>query len=124
MLGIKSRRKIKDDAVPTLFSHAPLPKKRRTSIERTQAQSKKEIIEDALALVPEPENIYVSDSVPEPCTMTNNSSEIRKIDKAIDNVPKTKSIRTQYRVSHFNSELKWLTRFVHNIVSAILIRNY
>ena len=65
LLGIKSRRKIKDDAVPTLFSHAPLPKKRRTSIERTQAQSKKQIIEDALALVPEPENIHVSDSVPE-----------------------------------------------------------
>ena len=30
--------------------------------------------------------------------------EIRKVNKAIDNTPKLKSTRTQYRISHFKSE--------------------
>ena len=40
LLRIKSRRELKENAVPNLFDHVPLPKKRRTSIERLQNQTK------------------------------------------------------------------------------------
>ena len=33
LLGIKFRRELKENAIPTLFDHAPLPKKRRSSTE-------------------------------------------------------------------------------------------
>ena len=48
LLGIKFRRELKENAIPTFFHHAPLPKKRRTSIESQQNQTNRQIIEDAL----------------------------------------------------------------------------
>ena len=39
LLGIKSRRELKENAIPTLLDHVPLPKKRRMSIERLQNQT-------------------------------------------------------------------------------------
>ena len=53
LLGIKSRRELNENIIPTLFDHAPLPKKWRTSIERLQNQTNKQIIEDALFQAPE-----------------------------------------------------------------------
>ena len=48
LLGIKSLRELKEYVIPTLFDHALLPKKQRTSIERLQNQRNRQIIEDAL----------------------------------------------------------------------------
>ena len=48
LLGIKSQRELKENAIPTLFDHAPLPKKQRKSIEQVQNQTNRQIIEDAL----------------------------------------------------------------------------
>ena len=53
LLGIKFRRELKENAIPTLFDHAPLPKKRRSSTEWLQNQTNREIIEDALFQTPE-----------------------------------------------------------------------
>ena len=38
-LGIKSLREFKENAIPALFDHAPLPQKGRLSIERMQNQT-------------------------------------------------------------------------------------
>ena len=100
LLGIKSRRELKENAIPTLFDHVPLPKKRRTSIERLQNQTNRQIIEDALFQAPE----EIEENPPSVSTTTTDNLGIRQVDKAIDNTPKMKSTRTQYRISHFKQE--------------------
>ena len=52
LLGIKSRRELKENAIPTLFDRGTLPEKRRTSTERLQNQRNRQI-EDALLQAPE-----------------------------------------------------------------------
>ena len=53
LLGSKSRRELKENAIPTLFDRGTLPEKRRTSTERLQNQRNRQIIEDALLQAPE-----------------------------------------------------------------------
>ena len=91
LLGIKSRRELKDNAIPTLFDHAPLPKQRRTSIGRLQIQTNRQIIEDALLQPTE----KIEENPPSLSTATTDNLGIHKVDKAIDNTPKMKSTRTQ-----------------------------
>ena len=49
--------------------------------------------------------MYVEQALQETSTDTSsiikNPTPIIKVDKCIDNVPKVKSVRTQYNVSHF-----------------------
>ena len=102
LLGMKTRRELKKNAIPTLFDHGPLPKRQRTSIERLQNQTNRYVIEDVLFQVPEEikENPpSVSTTTPKPPTIW-----IRQVDKAIDNTPTMKATRTQYRISHFKPE--------------------
>ena len=98
LLGIKSRRELKENTIPTLFDHAPLPKKRKTSIERLQNQTNRQIIEDALFQAPE----EIEENPPSVSTTTTNNLRIRQVDKVIDNSPKMKSTCTQYRISHLS----------------------
>ena len=88
LLGIKFRRELKDNAIPTLFDHAPLPKQRRTSIGRLQNQTNRQIIEDRSLLR----------------KLKKTHLGIHKVDKAIDNTPKMKSTRIQYSISYFKQE--------------------
>ena len=53
LLEIKSRRELKENAIPILFDHAPLPKKSRMSIDWLQNQINRQIIEDVLFQAPE-----------------------------------------------------------------------
>ena len=102
LLGIKFRRELKENAIPTLFDHVPLPKKRRSSTEWLQNQTNREIIEDTLFQTPE----EIKKNPPSvSTTTTTNNLGIRQVDKAIDNTPKMKSTRTQYSISHFKIEL-------------------
>ena len=101
LLGIKSRRELKENAISTLFDHAPLPKKRRSSTEQLQNQTNRQIIEDALFQNPE----EIEENPPSVSTTTANNLGIHQVDKAIDNTPKMKSTRTQYSISHFKIKL-------------------
>ena len=98
LTGIKSRRELKENAIPTSFDHAPLSKKSRTSIKRLQNQANRQIIEDAL--------FHALEEIEEnrPSFLITNNLGIRQADKAIDHTPKMKSTRTQYRISHFKQE--------------------
>ena len=101
LLGIKSQRELKENAIPTLFDHVPLSKKRRTSIAQLQNQTNRQIIEDALFQAPE----EIEENPPSVSTTTTNNLGIHQVDKAIDNTSKMKSTNTQYRISHFKQEL-------------------
>ena len=83
-----------------MFDHAPLPKKRRTSIERLQNQTNRQIIEGALFQAPE----KIGENPPSVSTTATDNLGICQVDKAIDNTPKMKSTSTQYRISHFKQE--------------------
>ena len=48
LLGGKPSNNLQDDAVPTIFNHKPLPKKRRSLLDRDSRNSKKTIVEAAL----------------------------------------------------------------------------
>ena len=100
LLGIKSRRELKENAIPTLFDHVPLSKKRRMSIAQLQNQTNRQIIEDALFQAPE----EIEENPPSVSTTTTNNLGIHQVDKAIDNTSKMKSTHTQYRISHFKQE--------------------
>ena len=88
LLWIKSRRELKENAISTLFDHAPLPKKRRTSFERQQNQTNRQI--DSLFQAPE----EIGENPPSVSTTTTNNLEIRQVDKVIDNTSKMKFTRT------------------------------
>ena len=100
LIGIKSRRELKENAIPTSFDHAPLSKKSKTSIKRLQNQTNRQIMEDALFHGPED----IEENPPSFLATTSNNLGIRQADKAIDHTPKMKSTRTQYRISHFKQE--------------------
>ena len=85
---------MKDDAVPTIFNHTNVKKHRISSVHREENQAKKICIDEAL--------IEYDDAVEEESPIDLEMvTSCDKVDKAIDNVPKMKSVRTQYNVSHF-----------------------
>ena len=100
LLGIKSWRELKENAILTLFDHAPWPWKHRTSIERLQNQANKQIIEDALFQAPE----EIEENLPSVSTTATNNLGILQVDKVIDNTTKMKSTQTQYHISQFKRE--------------------
>ena len=100
LLEIKSRRELKKNAIPTLFDHAPLPNKCRTSTERLQNQTNRQIIEDTLFQAAG----EIEENPPRVSKTTTNSLGIPQVDKAIGNTPKMKCARTQHLISHFKQE--------------------
>ena len=101
LLEIKSQRELKENAIPTLFDHAPLPNKCRTSTEQLQNQTNRQIIEDALFQAAE----ETEENPPGVSKTTTNNLGIPQVDKAIGNTPKMKSTCTQHLISHFKQEL-------------------
>ena len=100
LLEIKSRRELKENAIPTLFDHAPLPNECRTSTERLQNQTNRQIIEDTFQAAEE-----IEENPPSVSKTTTNNLGIPQVDKAIGNTLKMKSTRTQHLISHFKQEL-------------------
>ena len=101
LLEIKSQRELKENAIPTLFDHAPLPNKCRTSTEQLQNQTNRQIIEDALFQAAE----ETEENPPGVSKTTTNNLGIPQVDKAIGNTPKMKSTCTQHLISHFKQKL-------------------
>ena len=89
--------KLKEDAVPTKFIHNQPPKRRLSSIQRENSSIKKQILEDAFSESPSHSNEQEND------LSLQSKSEYN--DVAVGTNPiKTKSIRTQYKASHFGGE--------------------
>ena len=91
LLGGKPSNNLQDDAVPTIFNHKPLPKKRRSSLDCDSRNSKKTIVEAALKDHQEKIGSKIKES------STDTSDLVPKRDIGLNSVPKVNSVRTQWR---------------------------
>ena len=91
LLGGKPKNDLKDDAVPTIFNHKTIPKKRRASLARDSRYTKKIIVEAALEDHREEINSKIKEA------STDTSDLVPKRDIGLSNVPKVNSVRTQWR---------------------------
>ena len=107
-MGTENRRKLKKDAVPTLFCFVTTQRKRReSSINRTETVSKKQLVEEALETNSHSENLYV-DTHPV-VDVTNKETPTLKSDQCVGTVDvKRKSVRTQCDplITFFNEHTK------------------
>ena len=89
--GTKPRNELLKDAVPTIFIHKNLPQKRKTSLERESKSVKKAFVEDAIKSYEEKIESKTKD------ISCDTTDMIIKKNVSIDNVPKVRSIRTQWK---------------------------
>ena len=100
-MGGKSKRFLKEEAVPTIFSFAPVPGRRRreSSISRAEKRAKNLCIEEAISSHEAcsshfyKEDIQELELTSEKCIGTES---VITIDKAVGKHTITKSVRTQY----------------------------
>ena len=100
-MGGKSKRFLKEEAVPTNFSFAPEParKRREPSISRAEKRAKKLCIEEAISSHEAcsshvyKEDIQELELTSEKCIGTES---LIAVDKAVGKHTTTKSVRTQY----------------------------
>ena len=99
LLGGKPNNDLQDDAVPTIFNHKTLPKKRRGSLDRDSRNAKKTIVEAAL----EDHQEEIDSKIKE--ASTDTSDLVPKRDIGLNNVPKVNSVRTQWREANITESL-------------------
>ena len=100
-MGGKSKRFLKEEALPTIFSFAPEPARERrgSSISRAEKPAKKLCIEEAISSHEAcsshvyKENIQELELTSEKCIGTE---PVITVDKAVGKHTTTKSVRTQY----------------------------
>ena len=110
-MGGKSKRFLKEEAVPTIISFAPEParKRRESSISRAEKRAKKLCIEEAIfghetcSSHVYKEDIQELEFTSEKCIGTE---PVIAVDKAVGRHTTTKSVRTQYNPLHVLNTLE------------------
>ena len=99
--GAKPKRELFEDAVPILFNHKPLPKKRKLSLDRQSKNANQDLVENAM------ENYEKEIESNRKTVFTDTNDLISTVEVGVvvgKSTPKLRSTKTQWKESDFERQ--------------------